>query len=338
MIKYIKNVEDFVMTLENIALEAGVSVGSVSKAFKGSPEISKKTRDKIFEIAKKHGCFDKYYKVPRHRPVIALMPPEPESEYYGNEIGVLERALFLRGADTLIAFTRFSPEKEARLFRMLAYEMKIDGFILWSDGELIKNNDKIPLVALTSRDSTDNNAEIIKIDTDAAISKLAETLKSFGHTKVAFIGDKYSHKKCEALRKAMRGAGIPIHNNYMIISDKRFADAGIEGMKKLTSCPDIPTVIVAAYDEIAYGAMQYAEKNGFSIPDDISFVGMDDISVTEYLGVPLSSMHFELDKISDLIADIIFRKIENKHYKERTEITVPVTLKIRESLKDISKK
>ena len=325
------------MTLENIAREAGVSVGTVSKAFKGSPEISTKTRDLIFKIAKENGCFDKYYKVPRHRPIIALMPPEPEGEYYGNEIGILERALFLRGADTVIAFTRFSPEKEVRLFRMLAYEMKVDGFILWSDGELIKNSDKIPLVALTSCDSTDNNAEIIKIDTDAAISELAETLKIFGHTKVGFIGDKYSHKKYEALRKAMRGVGIPVHNNYMIISDKRFADAGIEGMKKLTSCPDIPTVIVAAYDEIAYGAMQYAESAGFKIPDDISFVGMDDISVTEYLGVPLTSMHVELEKASDIIADIIFRKIEDKHYKERSEITVPVTLKIRESLKDISR-
>ena len=324
------------MTLENIAKEAGVSVGTVSKAFRGSPEISKKTRDKIFGIAKANACFDKYYKVPRHRPVIALMPPEPESEYYGNEIGVLERALFLRGADTLIAFTRFSPEKEARLFRMLAYEMKIDGFILWSDGELIKNSDKIPLVALTSCDSTDNNAEIIKIDTDAAISKLAETLKSFGHTKVGFIGDKYSHKKREALRKAMRVAGIPIHNNYMIISDKRFADAGIDGMKKLVGCADIPTVIVAAYDEIAYGAMQYAENAGYKIPDDISFVGMDDISATKYLGVPLTSMHVELEKASDIIADIMFRKIEDKHYKERSEITIPVTLEMRDSLKDIS--
>lgn len=325
------------MTLAKLAELAGVSVGSVSKAFRGSPEISQETRDRIFKLAKEQGCFDKYYKVPRHRPVIALMPPEPESEYYGNEIGVLERALFLRGADTLIAFTRFSPEKEARLFRMLAYEMKINGFILWSDGELIKNNDKIPIVALTSCNSTDNNADVIKIDTDSAISKLTETLKSFGHTKVAFIGDKYSHKKCEALRKAMRGAGIPVHSNYIIISDKRFADAGMDGMKKLASCTDIPTVIVTAYDEIAYGAMQYAEKAGYKIPDDISFVGMDDISATEYLGVPLTSMHFELDKISNLIADIIFKKIEDKHYKERTEITVPVTLKIRESLKDISK-
>ena len=63
---------------------------------------------------------------------------------------------------------------------------------------------------------------------------------------------------------------------------------------------------------------------------------MDDLSVTPYLGVPLTTLHFELDKISDLIVDILFKRIENKHYRENSEVLVPVTLKIRESLKNIA--
>ena len=326
------------MTLAKLAELAGVSVGSVSKAFRGSPEISRETRERIFNLAKEHGCFDKYYKVPRHRPIIALLVPEPESEYYGNEIGILERALFLRGADTVIAFTRFSPEKESRLFRIFAYEMKVDGFIIWSSGKLIKNPYKIPIVSLSGEeDIPDNNADVVNVNSEAAVLELAETLKNYGHTKVGFIGEKLTLGKEKKLKKAMRKTGLPIHDNYFIRSDERFAEAGIDGIKKLIDTGNVPSVIVTAYDEIAYGAMHYAEKCGYKVPDDISFVGMDNLPATPYLGVPLTSIDFELDKISDLIADLIFKKIENKHYRERSKITIPVTLKIRESLKDLSK-
>ena len=98
------------MTLTQLAKLAKTSVGTVSKAFSGSREISEETRNRIYEIARESGCFDKYYKAPRSRPLIALMPPEPESELYGRDIGMIEKALTQSGADTIIAFTRFDAE------------------------------------------------------------------------------------------------------------------------------------------------------------------------------------------------------------------------------------
>ena len=50
------------MTLEKLAKIAHVSISTVSKAFSASPEVSAETRRYIFDIAKEHGCFEKYYK------------------------------------------------------------------------------------------------------------------------------------------------------------------------------------------------------------------------------------------------------------------------------------
>ena len=75
------------------------------------------SREKIFEIAKALGCFDKYHKAPRKNPLIALIIPELDSEYYCTCAGVFEREFRERGADTIVASTRFDKEREARLFR-----------------------------------------------------------------------------------------------------------------------------------------------------------------------------------------------------------------------------
>ncbi len=121
-------------------------------------------------------------------------------------------------------------------------------------------------------------------------------------------------------------------NNLAHIDDKQ------NGRDKREKCKELLGVIVAAYDQIAYGAMKYARESGYRIPEDISFVGMDDISSTEYLDVPLSSIHVAYEEVCERIVDLVFRRIENRHYRSREPLTVPVSVKIRESLKNLSEK
>lgn len=324
------------MTLQRLAELSGVSVGTVSKAFSGSNEISEETRERIFRIAKEYDCFDKYYKAPRKRPLIALLFPEPESEYYAKSMGIFERELRERGADVIIAFTHFEPEMEARMFRELAYGMKVDGVILSGSGSLIKNSDELPLVTISSIKNSKNNADAVKIEFDDGIHSLVQTIKTYGHREVGFIGELLTVSRERKFRDALRSVGLAVRDENIVMADGRFEDAGEMGMRILLERGALPSVIVAAYDRIAYGAIKYARSCGYSVPDDISFVGIDDISSTSYFDIPLSSLHTDFDKACPEIVDLIFKRIQNRHYRSRTEITIPVTLKIRESLKNIA--
>lgn len=323
------------MTLIKIATLAGTSVSTVSKAFSGSGEISEETRENIFKIAKKLGCFEKYYKAPRKNPLIAIMIPEVESECYGTYAGIFERELQNRGADTIVACTRFDREREARLFRELAYGMRVDGVFLWGSGADIKNPDEIPLVVF-DKSAAALNASCVEVDFYGALLGLIKTVKAYGHTDIGFIGERLTFAKCNDFKNAMRSNGLPVYQKYISISDSRFVEAGRECMKRLIDRNEVPSVIVAAYDQIAYGAMKYARERGYKIPEDISFVGMDDISAASYFDVPLSSIHAGYEEVCDKICDLVFERIKNRHYRAKEYLIVPVTVNIRKSLKNIN--
>lgn len=320
------------MTLERIAEEAGTSISTVSKAFSGSREISEYTKERIFSIAKEMGCFEKYYKHPAGRPLVALLFPEVESEYYARAIGMLEREITARGADTVVAFSHFDPEDTARLFSALAYRIKADGVILAGGGMLIKNPDEIPLVSYSSGIGRPMNADKVTLDMQGGILKLVDLIRDYGYRRVGFIGERLTEEKLLSLKEAMRSRGLPVYPKYIVETDARFTDAGAQGFEELVRRGELPEVIVAAYDYIAYGAMKQAKLRGYRIPNDISFVGIDDLSTADYIETPLTSLHTHLEDVAKTLVDLVFKRIENRHHRERREITIPVSIRLRSSL------
>ena len=320
------------MTLVELAELCGTSVATVSKAFSGSREISNETKERIFAIAKQNNCFDKYYKGPREKNIFALIFPESESEFYGREIGFLEKAINSRGADTVIALTRFDPEREERLFRELVYRMRVDAVVISGKASLIKNPDEVPLVIIGEAKLDEKQADNVRSEFSNCICELIGLVKEYGHREVGFIGERYTNSKLDIFKRALRHHGLPVRKTNIAVSDARFAAAGEEGMRELIRRGTVPSVIVTAYDQIAYGAMSYAKEQGYRIPEDVSFVGMDDLSSTDYVNVPLTSVHVHLEDTCEEIVDLLFKKIENRRYRGRKEIRIPVSVSLRKSL------
>ena len=320
------------MTLSKLAEQVGVSISTVSKAFSGSREISEALRDRIFTAAKQLGCFDKYYKAPRTHPMIALLIPEPESIRYSREMGFLERAFSARGADTVVAFTRFDPQKEAQLFRELVYGMKVDGVVLWGRGKEIQNPDGHPLVILEGINSAPKSADTVFIDHEAGQKALTETLKAQGYKHVGFLGESRTCGTEARLKAEMRRVGLPIHDKFFFASEHRFEAAGEDGMRTLIARDAVPDVIVAAYNEIAYGAIMEARAQGYRVPEDVSFVCALDTPSAFCFDLPLSSLVIELEDVCEEIVSLLLSRIENKCYQPPKEIKIPVRFHAHASL------
>lgn len=322
------------MTLKDIAEEAGVSVGTVSKAFSNSNEVSAKTKEKIFSVAKKYGCYEKYKKDGYSQRVIAIICPELESELYTGIADGFEKYLHSKyGAVVNISVSRFNADRERELFEYHAFVQKVDGILLIGGGEKIVNSGYVPMIMM---DTQVKNFDKVGWDMKKAISEAVNYLKLKGHRKIGFIGEKRTHMKYEYYISAMRKYGLEVDENFVKISTKRFEKGGFEAMKAILAKDVLPTAVIAAYDYMAIGAIRCIKESGMSVPDDISVMGIDNIYADQYLDTPLTSIHIPVDSLFEAAADILMKKINNKYYVSDGNIVAQCGIIERQSVKDIT--
>lgn len=323
------------MSYAAIAKMCETTVSTVSKAFHNSPEISEKTKEKVYNAAKALGVFDKYYTGKKEKKLIGILCPEPESETYGMLVGSIERFLYKNNAQTLVGIFRFDSKRKAELYSQLIYQANADGVIVIGSSTDLKNPDNIPTVFIKETADCNLPETAIAINVYETMEKLVCFLKNQGYRKIGFIGEKLTLGRLKAFKSAMRKEGLSLLNEYIYISDcERFAEAGVEGMKSFIKNGNIPEVIITAYDNIAFGAMKVAKQNGISIPNDVSFIGINDITPSEYMDVPLSSIETNYAEVAKIAVEVLLSKIDKKHTRtEKNTLFVPTKLNLRRSVK-----
>ena len=322
------------MNLKMLAERAGTSVSTVSKAFSCSREISAETRERIFRLAREAGCFEKYYKGQSERPTIALLFPELESEYYCRQVAALEREIALAGGVTVCAVTSFDTAKTVDLFSEMVYRMRVDGVVLIGSVKGVKNPDGVPLVVLGGdvKSCPEARAIGVGVQTEGAIREAVSYLKENGHRNVGFIGEPLTAGKCEEFRRAMRKAGLAVRDEHIVSDASRFEEGGYEAMRRILDAGEPPSAILAAYDHMAIGAIRALCDKGYRVPEDVSLIGIDDLTATRYLETPLTSLRLCYEEIAGEVAELILHLARDRAYRPKELPSVGARLCIRSSV------
>lgn len=317
------------MNMKKLAELANVSVATVSKAFSGSVEISEQKREEIFRLAKENGCYDKYFKKKYSDKIIAVICPEFQSGYYSRQLSYLGREIEKRGGIMLVSTENFDEGRRAYLGEYFAEMLKVDGMIVY--GEL-ENGKKYstPVVSMCENDMYDS----VCVSNNFALSDVVKYLLKNGHKRIAFIGEARTAAKLNSFMRAMEVNGIEVKPEYIAESGERFQAAGYEAMKSLLMLEEPPTAVVAAYDEIAIGAMHSIYESGKRIPEDISVIGMDDIRGNSYVNVPLTSITSYDEDLCEIVVDMLFERIENPKKAEPKKVRLSSELVKRKSVQE----
>lgn len=296
------------ITYRKIAQLAEVSPSTVSKALSGSSEISRETTERILKIAEAHGVRRSNYHKSHSNYRVAILIPEIISVYYSKLGTEMINELRKYCIEPYIHICGFDDESFCRVVNMLCEEKLADGILSLCTSDFTSMSD-IPIVGFGMSNGYPR-FDTVCSDIQSGIYEALEYLTSLGHTSIGFISEKHTDAKLRYFKSAMSRLGLPVREEYLYISRKRFAEIGCEAAEYYMKLTSPPTALVAAYDEVALGAIHTFRKNGISVPEDISVIGINDIPVSSYSSVPLTTIRTFSNELIERAVKLLLDRIK----------------------------
>ncbi len=322
------------MTYKMIASLAGVSVSTVSKVMAGSSEISAETAEKVRQIAAEYGVRRPRYNKENPNRKIAIIVPEIISFQYSRFVTALNTELRKKNMESCVYITDFQDNVFCNIIDWIYQDESICG-IINLDEIRTKEIPEIPMVVLQPL----NNPEFDTIceDQTTYFSDILKYLLSLGHKKIGYIGEINTKTKDKSFYVASAALELTIDPVHIFISNKRFEEIGIEAAQYFSSMENRPTALVAAYDEIAHGAITEFQKKGIHVPEDISIVGINNVVSSMYVSVPLTTVHTFNEEMMHLAVKLLLHRIEKPKEHITQHVLVNSKLIIRESTGKVKK-
>lgn len=291
------------VTVRDIANAAGVSVGTVSRALKNQRGLSDETRRHVRQVAADLG-YDLsrlrsgkaprlVFLIHRHHSNFAVNPffaevmhgveegcrqfgvaPTLLSARQGDAVGKL---LKLHEPDALLVAGYFEDEVLAQLTDLGLPLVLVDGWI--------------PGCAAVNPDNTGGGYQATR------------HLLDLGRQRIAYIAGSLAHfsirERSRGYRRALFEAGVLADPDLEALAPPGLDDAegAAAAMRTLLRRRVRPDAVFAYNDSAALAAMRVCLNAGLRIPEDIAFVGFDDIPAARYGAIPLTTLRVDKQEL-----------------------------------------
>ena len=288
------------VTIADVAADAGVGVGTVSRVLNGSRQVravtSRAVQDSIDRLGYRpsHAAAALVRGTPHTVAVIVTHLTRPSTVVrVASALAVLEE----QGYDTIICNVDSPVERDRHLESLLPTH-RADGVLticLPFSREQLDQFSRAE-VALASVDAVNPGVPQTVIDNVLGGRLATEHLIGLGHRRIAFVGDiafgrppadlgfTSSAHRLRGYRQALAAAGIEAEAG-LVRRGPHDAATAAEHAAQLLKSPDPPSAIFAASDTQAIGVLAAAERLGVAVPDQLSVVGFDDIESAAFLGL-----------------------------------------------------
>lgn len=282
-------------TIRDVAKEAGVGVGTVSRVLNNHPSVREVTRLRVEEAI---ATLD-YSPNPIARQLslgrtsnIAVVAPFFIRPASVERLRGVETVLAERDYDLVLYNVELQHRRE-QIFRTLPRGDLFDGLIILTlvpddrEAQLLIQS-SVPVVLIDAKHPSLNHVVIDDVYGGYLATK---HLLDLGHRKIAYISDVLespfqfegaSTRRYEGYKKALQEAGVPFNPAYYRQNNHGVREAQVMA-HALLSLSQPPTAIFAASDTQALGILRAAEERGLSVPGNLSVIGFDDIEVAEYM-------------------------------------------------------
>ncbi|MCR8642696.1 LacI family transcriptional regulator [Paenibacillus sp. N1-5-1-14] len=340
--------------LKDIAERAGVSISTASRAISGdtSRPVSEDTKQKVRQIALELGYEITESPVKSSKSIpkknanllqIACIGPQHliyNHPYFTRVFDGIHHKMKEMGLPAPIIRTSEEVDDAAKM-KALVQEHDIQGVLAvsWYDESLyqVLRKENVHVLGVSINDDK-LNVPVVDCDRVYASRAGVRHLIDQGHTRIGFIGGPSFSKTMDSEERfvgykfAMLDADLRINPSWMINSQWNVNRSYRKMGDMLKNLPrnEWPTAMFCASDMLAIPAMRAALEQECRIPDDLAFMGMDNIEMAQYTTPPLTSVQVPRFEIGMMAAKSIVDYLEG-HYPAPPKILLPCSIIVRES-------
>ena len=324
------------VTMREIAGAQGVSIATVSRVLSGSEDsVSEEVRRSIMQTAERLG-----YQPRRKigRTVAFLIDTELfnlSSLFYTNIISAAEKEAAVRRY--VFQFSAI-PRGEVPLDRLHLRFNDLAGVVIVGtydrDFLLRLRSQRIPVILVDYAVPTED-IDAILVDNVDGIMRAAKHLAELGHRRVAYISGTIDSLSSQERRHGFdlaRAAYGLLEEPDLVEECPESMSGGFEAMQRILGRRGVqrPTAVIAYNDMVAIGAMDAIKQQGLVIPEEMSIVGFDDISLSAEVMPPLTTVQVPKELMGRLAVETLFHTIAGRSHFTR-KILLPTRLVVRES-------
>ncbi len=320
------------VTIRDLALAAQVSIGTVSRALKGQPGLSAQTRAAVLRVAQELGYDLGKLRSGKPKRVLFLYNRQIDSlatnQFYSVVLHGAETACREAGVSLGLMSVAAGDDLLPQLRRHDAEALVAVGY-LENETLAALRQSELPLVLA---DHFHDGLRCVNADNLRGAAIATRHLLDAGAQRPAMIIGPLSHHsvalRARGFRRALFDAGrladpdLEVSMTMTLPYDAAARDA----MRRLLALPKPPDAVFAYNDATALSAIEVCQEAGLRVPQDIRFVGYDDIDAASRSQPPLSTVRIDKDALG---REAVTALIEGN--TGPGELLLPVELVVRES-------
>lgn len=336
-------------TIKDVAEKAGVSTAAVSYVLNGREgKVSEETLIKIQEAIAELNYIPDYSArslASKKSNLIGVVIPQTEEDkrlllenpFYSDLICGIESELRHHGYHVLI-----SGGEKGKSYLDLTMQRNLDGAVIMGIyqenfyEELKRVN--IPIVLIDSY-INDESFKKIRIDDELGGYLATSHLIEKGHTNIGLVTgmirkDGVVEKRYLGYKRALQEANIFYDHDHVLEGLVSY-EFGYEAGKKIAAAHPHITAVFVTSDMMAFGVMNALREEGILVPEHISVVGFDDISLSKIFYPKLTTVHQDIMARGRAAAKHVIDMLDGKEDLDHSVTLQPISIIERETVRQL---
>ncbi|VVE21714.1 LacI family DNA-binding transcriptional regulator [Pandoraea anhela] len=290
-------------TIRDVAVEANVSPGTVSKFVNGtqrfSSEVENRLRETIDRLGYRPNVVARSVATGKTRTIgVAIL--DIHNPHFTGIVKGANRVALQHDYSLLFVATGESQKNERQLLEMLS--RRVDGLIVSSrmPDDALEWMRQSPKPSVCFGKLPDTSVPSVGAEGYRAAYLIAQHLVGLAHKRIAFLGFPGARWNAERIRGihdclASHGKSLSVFD-----VEQPSAHGGERACSRIMLVAERPDAVICYNDLIAIGFMKEAQALGFQLPKDISVVGMDNIPFGEYVHPALTTVDMQSERMGEV--------------------------------------